>query len=85
LQNAPRFKKFVKGSLRSDSPNVIDIETTKCTAVDLQKFEVIADSDIDEKEAKFYNNFFKQFTNDIFDDFKNKFGGYEGILGKCLK
>ena len=85
LQNAPRFKKFVKGSLRSDSPNVIDIETTKCTAVDLQRFEVIADSDIDEKEAKFYNNFFKQFTNDIFDDFKNKFGGYEGILGKCLK
>jgi hypothetical protein len=84
LQNAPRFEKFVKGSPnRSASPNVIDINNPsaiQCSSADNQKLEVIADSDIDEKEAKFYNNFFQQFEEDIFDDIKNKFGGYEDIL-----
>jgi hypothetical protein len=87
LQNAPRFEKFVKGSPnRSVSPNVIDINNPsaiQCSSADNQKLEVIADSDIDEKEAKFYNNFFQQFEEDIFDDIKNKFGGYEDILGTC--
>ena len=85
LQNAPRFEKFVKGSPnRSASPNVIDINNPsaiQCSSADNQKLEVISDSDVDEKEAKFYNNFFQQFEEDIFDDIKNKFGGYEDILG----